>query len=132
MAVAGLAIAAALLGTLRWKPFRVGVRGSSMVPTLHEGDWAVAVRVRRIRRGQIVVIEHPDRPGFELVKRVVALPGETVGERRLADDEYWVEGDDPTASTDSRRFGPIGRGLVRGRVWLVYLPSAHRRLVRRA
>src|SRR5262245_52176221 len=70
---AGLAVAYA---TLRWRPFRVEVRGDSMLPTLEPGDWALAVDTP-VRVGDVVVVEHPRRPGFELVKRVTAMPGDT-------------------------------------------------------
>ena len=48
-----------------------------MVPTLLPGDWALAVSGRRARRGDVVVVEHPGRPGYEMVKRVTAVPGES-------------------------------------------------------
>jgi len=68
-----------------------------------------------------VVVEHPERPGYEMVKRVEALPGERVGDRILGPDEYWLVGDRPDASTDSRTFGPVSRnsilGVVKARYW---------------
>ncbi len=103
-----------------------------MAPELQPGDWAIGLRCRRVRRGDLVVVEHPHRPGFELVKRVTRLPGEPVGNRLLAADEYWVEGDAPDASTDSRHFGPVDRRLIRGRLRLVYWPPPRRRLLRHA
>ena len=101
-----------------------------MVPTLLPGDWALAVARRRFRRGEVAVIEHPGRPGYEMVKRVTALPGEVVGERTLDEDEYWVEGDHPNASSDSRQFGPVRRDLLKARVVLVYWPKERRRRIR--
>src|SRR3990170_7336272 len=71
-------IAAALV---RWRRTRVEIQGASMVPTLLPGDWALAVAGRRAREGHVVVVEHPGRPGYEMVKRVTALPGQRVGER---------------------------------------------------
>jgi hypothetical protein len=40
------------------------------VPTLLPGDWALAVARRRYRRGDVVVVEHPGRPRYEMVKRI--------------------------------------------------------------
>ena len=40
------------------------------VPTLTAGDYLVATARGRPRSGAIVVVERPDRPGFEIVKRV--------------------------------------------------------------
>lgn len=105
-AVAGLAWA-------WWRPFRVEVRGSSMEPALREGDWAIAVRPRRTRPGHVVVLERPDRPGLEVVKRVA----ETHGPRT-----WWVVGDAPATSSDSRTFGPVPTSALRGRVVAVYWP----------
>jgi type IV secretory pathway protease TraF len=99
-----------------------------MEPTLREGEWAVAVR-RRVRVGDVVVVEHPERRGFELVKRVAAAPGDAVHGRRLAADEWWVEGDRADASTDSRSFGPVPRSSIRGAVVLVYAPWSTRRML---
>ena len=101
-----------------------------MAPTLAPGDWALAVTPSRYRRADVVVVEHPGRPGYEMVKRLVGLPGDHVGDRLLDDDEYWVEGDYEPASTDSRQFGPIRRDAIRARVLLVYWPPEQRRRVR--
>jgi len=101
-----------------------------MVPTLMPGDWALAVGRRRYHRGDVVVVEHPGRPGYEMVKRIAGAPHARVGERVLAADEFWVEGDREDASTDSRHFGPIRREQVKAKVLLVYWPKERRRRVR--
>jgi nickel-type superoxide dismutase maturation protease len=119
--IAGIAAA---YGFRRWRPFRVEVAGASMRPMLEPGDWALAVRVRRVRRGDVVVIEHPERPGFELVKRVVHVPGDVAPDGSELVDEVWIEGDAPEASSDSRRFGPVPLVLVRGTVRFVWWPLA--------
>lgn len=113
---------------LRWKPFRVEVHGSSMLPSLSPGDWAFAVAPSRYRRGDVVVVEHPARPGFEMVKRLVAVPGDLTPDGRVLElDEFWIEGDHPEHSTDSRSFGPVRRGHLKARVRLVYWPFERRR-----
>ena len=124
----GVAVGAGVAWTvLRRRPFRVAIEGASMVPTLLPGDWALAARIRRYRRGDVVVVEHPDRPGYDMVKRLTAVPGDRVDEGRvLADDEYWVEGDHPPSSTDSRRFGPVRRGSLKARVLVIYWPAGRR------
>jgi signal peptidase S26 family len=101
-----------------------------MVPTLLPGDWALAVSGRRLRKGHVVVVEHPGRPGYEMVKRLTAVPGGSVGERVLGDDEYWVEGDREDASSDSRHFGPVRAEHLKARVLLVYWPKERRRRIR--
>lgn len=117
------------MALLRWRPTRVEIQGASMAPTLLPGDWALAVARRRTRKGDVVVVEHPGRPGYEMVKRVAALPGERVGERTLENDEYWIEGDREDASTDSRHFGPVRREQLKARVVLVYWPKERRRRI---
>ena len=101
-----------------------------MRPTLEPGDWAIAVRVRRLRRGDVVIVEHPDRVGFELVKRVTHLPGDVAPDGLGLVDRVWVEGDDPEGSSDSRTLGPVPLGLVRGRVWFVWWPPGRIRAPR--
>jgi nickel-type superoxide dismutase maturation protease len=129
--VAGVAVSAGVLAAaLRWRPFRVEVEGASMLPALFPGDWALAVAARRIRRGDVVVVEHPGRPGYEMVKRVAHVPGDHVGDRLLHPGEYWVLGDRPDTSTDSRHFGPVLRERIKAKVLLVYWPADRRRLVR--
>ncbi len=126
----GVAVAWAVL---RRRPFRVEIEGASMVPTLLPGDWALAAPIRRYRRGDVVVVEHPGRPGYEMVKRLAAVPGDRVGDDRvLAEDEYWVEGDHPASSTDSRGFGPVRRGSLRARVLVIYWPSDRRGMLGRS
>ncbi len=125
--VVGLGLAYSFL---RWKPFGVEIAGPSMSPTLLPGDWALAVKPGRIRLGDVVVIEHPNRPGFEMVKRVVGVPDDLAPDGRiLADDEWWVEGDNLEASTDSRKFGSVTTDQVKAKVRLVYWPPSRRRLV---
>ena len=69
-----------------------------MLPSLRPGDGLIALRSRHVRRGQIRVFEHPDRPGFWLVKRV----GHVRGER------FEAISDNPDASAvDSRAFGDV-------------------------
>jgi DNA-3-methyladenine glycosylase II len=74
---------------------RFRVVGHSMTPTLQPGQEVVAVTTRRAMPGNLVVFEHPNRPGFWLVKRLVAETG-------------WVESDNAEVSeADSRTLGPI-------------------------
>ena len=45
-----------------------------MAPTLAPGDWALVATPSSYSRGDVVVVEHPGRPGFEMVKRIVKHP----------------------------------------------------------
>jgi len=120
-------LVAAVAGAVLWwwrRPFRVAVEGGSMEPTLLPGEFLVAVRGGGIGRGALVVLEHPARPGFEMVKRVETLPGERVGDSILGPDEYWVIGEALDASTDSRAFGPVSRSAILGVVRFRYWPPS--------
>lgn len=129
-----LAAGAALVGLAAWvRPARVEVAGSSMEPTLRAGDWVVAVRMarRRLRPGLVVVARPPARPGLEVVKRIAAGPGDVAPDGRvLGPGEWFLAGDRPEASTDSRGFGTVPSSAIVGRVALVYWPPGRRRVVR--
>jgi len=100
-----------------------------MAPELVPGDQALVATPARYGRGDVVVVEHPGRPGYEMVKRVIGLPGDAVGDRVLGDDEFWVEGDFEAASTDSRQFGPVAGERLKAKVLLIYWPPQRRRRV---
>jgi len=104
----------------------VRIAGDSMAPTLLPGDWALTVPLRRPKIGDVVVVEHPDRPGYEMVKRLTAGPGDRVGERTLGPDEWWIEGDSAAVSTDSRGFGPVHVDGSLGKVVFIYWPKERR------
>jgi signal peptidase I len=129
VAVASTAVAAYTF--VRWRPFRVEISGGSMRPALEPGEWALATPASRFRRGDVVVVEHPQREGFEMVKRVIGVPGDRAPNAEvLGEGEFWVQGDSPDASTDSRSFGPVRREHLKARVRLVYWPLQRRRVVR--
>ncbi len=72
-ALVGIAIVFTLL-------FRVvGVNGESMKPTLNSGDWLTVKAINtNYERGDIVVITQPNSLNEPLIKRVVAVAGDTV------------------------------------------------------
>lgn len=126
-------ILAGIVGGAAWmavrRPFRVLVEGESMLPTLRPGDQLLCVRSGAVRRGEVVVLRHPSHR-FEMVKRVVGLPGEILTrggrEERLGPDEYLVVGDNAAGSTDGRSFGPVRRPDIAGLVRFRYLPEPRR------
>ncbi|HEX9531121.1 MAG TPA: nickel-type superoxide dismutase maturation protease [Acidimicrobiales bacterium] len=89
------------------------VRGDSMRPTLLPGDRLAVVRGLPVRAGDVVALADPRRPDRIMVKRAEA---ETPG-------GWFVVGDEPGASTDSRHFGPVPAGLVIGRAVYRYAPD---------
>jgi hypothetical protein len=104
-----------------------------MLPSLRPGDWLLAVAGPLPRRGSLVVVEHPLKPGFEMVKQIDHLPGETIPghePQTLGPDEYWLVGTNEGASTDSRALGPIADRRIRGVVLLRYRPLRRFALLR--
>ncbi|MCH8815471.1 MAG: nickel-type superoxide dismutase maturation protease [Chloroflexi bacterium] len=107
---------------------RFVVSGESMVPTILPGERVIVDTLayrfgRRLRAGDVVLARHPERPGLMMLKRVGGIPGNEVGARTLGEDEYWLVGDAPEFSTDSRQLGPVRSGDVIGRAWAVELPG---------
>src|SRR5690554_7455551 len=58
------------------------VLGNSMYPTLHEKDRLFANKLPLYfsgpERGDVIVLEAPDAPGKDYIKRVIGLGGDTV------------------------------------------------------
>ncbi len=114
-------VLAALMGCLivRRSVRRVVVVGSSMAPTLLDGDRLV-VLARPVGPpvvpavGAVVAAVDPRDPDRVLVKRV------SVVDRSAGTVE--LRGDDPGASTDSRDFGPVPLASLVGRAVYRYGP----------
>ena len=68
-----VAAAAVLVATL-WMPV-LQIYGTSMKPTLEEGEIVISVKSPKIERGDIIGFYYNNKL---LVKRVIALPGDTV------------------------------------------------------
>lgn len=136
-------------GTLR----ATQVDSSSMEPTIEVHDRLIVEVITprdTIAVGEIVTFRSPDDDGPDLVKRVVAVPGDTVEFRegyfyrngnpspapglppiahgsknyllKLAPNQYYVLGDNRANSHDSEDFGPIARSMINGRVFYRYSP----------
>ncbi len=58
------------------------VRGDSMFPTLHNGDYLIvneiSYELSAPERGDIIIFRFPEDPSQFYVKRIIGLPGETV------------------------------------------------------
>jgi len=101
-------------------PRRVLVRGPSMSPALSDGDVVLARTNAPVRAGAVVLVRWEQRPGQLSVKRAV----------HELDGRWYVLGDSPHGSTDSRILGPATVvGVVLGRLWPKpgRLPGAGRR-----
>lgn len=86
---------------------RYEVKGSSMRPTLKEGDRVLLLKTKKVKKNNVIVFSMPER---ECIKRVTA-----VNSNRL-----FVEGDNKSESTDSTSYGEIKREQVIGKVVMNY------------
>ncbi|MEY4136527.1 MAG: hypothetical protein RL205_655 [Actinomycetota bacterium] len=88
----------------------VRIIGPSMEPALRSGDCWVVRTGGRVSVGDIVLAVHPLRPDLRVVKRVMRAEG----------PGWWLEGDNPEFSDDSRSFGAVDS--VIGRLVFRYSP----------
>ena len=91
-----------------------------------------------IKEGHVFVDEREVAPPYDIAPRwrifvegdEVKAPTKfgdshsTYGPVTLAEDMYFVLGDNRDNSNDSRAFGPVHRNTIKGRVWMRYWPLA--------
>lgn len=79
--VIGIAIVLALL-LRNFVISTTHVEGNSMNPTIENGDRIFVNRMgifkNKLKRGNIIELHAPDKSGRDYIKRIVALPGDTV------------------------------------------------------
>ena len=132
----------------------IRVEGDSMSPALVDGQYVLLMppflHGNRLRQGDVVVIVRPERPYDILIKRVIAMPDESIvlddgrfyvddlplfpdpvpagpdgrinGHWWNGPDDYFVLGDNPSHSTDSRSFGYVPSDRIIGLAWLRIWP----------
>lgn len=88
---------------------RVRIAGPSMAPALMPGDWWLVRTIGPVRPGSAVLLRHPHRD-LLVVKRAV----------RREEGGWWVEGDDPELSEDSRTWGAVPASGILGVLVLRY------------
>jgi signal peptidase I len=131
---------------------RVRVDGSSMLPTLQNGEYVLvnrlAFRNNLPSRGDIIVFVSPQTPDLDLIKRVIGRPGDTVrisdgqvqvngqtlnepyiaaaprynGEWQVPEGNLFVLGDNRNDSSDSHAWGLLPTKNVIGKAILIYWP----------
>jgi signal peptidase I len=131
---------------------RVRVDGSSMRPTLQDGQYVLvnklAYRFDIPRRGDIVVFRFPMDPAQDFIKRVIGLPGDHVridqgkvsvngitliepyiaaapqyqGNWDIPSGHLFVLGDNRNDSSDSHSWGLVPFENVIGKAIMIYWP----------
>nr|OQO18067.1 hypothetical protein B0A51_14546 [Rachicladosporium sp. CCFEE 5018] len=106
------------------------VYGISMLPTFNDsGDWVLTSshyrRGRDLQVGDLITFTHPIKADTQSLKRVLGMPGDFVLRdtpgtsgvmQQVPEGHCWVAGDNQEWSRDSRMFGPLPLGLVKGKV----------------
>lgn len=98
-------------------------QGPSMEPTITSYDVILTEHVsiikKEINRGDIIISRSPSNPKEFICKRVKGIPGDKIrkgfSSQVVPKGHVWLEGDNKNNSTDSRTYGPVPIGLLRGR-----------------
>jgi len=97
----------------------VELRGDSMSPNFNDGDWLLfRLLPAKVRVGKVVLIQRNSDLGkdFLQVKRVIKADESNESN----ETKFWVEGDNKSASTDSRSWGALDSNEVIGKLLFRY------------
>ena len=123
---------------------------SRYIPFVDLGDEESSYLFEPPQREDVVVFRFPVDPSRDFVKRVIAVPGNSVEirngnvfvndkaleepytldaprnitmiEQVMGPDEYFVLGDNRLQSNDSKNWGPVPLENIIGKVWVSYWP----------
>ena len=126
----------------------VRVNGTSMVPTLKEGEVLYLNKLNKSFDQEDIVVIDKKVEGSAIIKRIIGMPNDKIkcingvifindekyednfgsgetsdfDEITLGDDEYFVLGDNRIVSKDSRVLGPIKEKSIEGTTRVVLYP----------
>lgn len=125
----------------------VRVDGNSMRKTLADGDILLLYKMAKFERNDIIVLDEKEDEEI-IIKRIIALPGETIKIQNgkiyindkeyndefaygdtsdyeqvtLGENEYFILGDNRLISKDSRYFGTITEDEIIGKIVFRFWP----------
>ena len=126
----------------------VRVNGTSMVPTLKEGEVLYLNKLDKSFDQEDIVVIDKKVEGSAIIKRIIGMPNDEIkcingvifindekyednfgsgetsdfDEITLKSDEYFVMGDNRIVSKDSRMIGPIKENFIEGTTSIVLYP----------
>ena len=77
-----------------------------MLPTLKDGDAVMISETVVVGAGDIVLAQHPYKQSVRMLKRVASID---------ENGRYFLQGDNPDESTDSRAFGTVSIEYIHGK-----------------
>jgi signal peptidase I len=145
-------IAGALFIVVNLATARIRVDGSSMEPSLHDGEFVVinrlAYRWCNPDRGEVIVFHFPLDPQRRFIKRIIGLPGDSIavhngqvfvngsliqepyiaappnyeGDWIVETGRVFVLGDNRNNSLDSQNWGTLPLDEIIGKAVVIYWP----------
>ncbi len=143
----------AILASVQATTGRFRVYGFSMLPTIQDGDYIIVNKAAYLfsppQRGDIIALESPQKNEPDLIKRIIALPGDTIEisggivfvnhtplvepyvfekpqyalpPQKIPPDNYFLLGDNRNNSTDSHTGWTLPRQKIIGKAWVAYWP----------
>lgn len=129
------------------------VRGSCMLPGIENRDWVMVSKAAYFcsdpQHGDIIILDPPISTNHPFIKRVIAVPGDTLEvkdgkvylndialtepyiaapprytlpAREIPEGEYFVLGDNRNSADDSHIWGTVPGENIIGKAWFIYWP----------
>ena len=129
---------------------RFRIEGSSMVPTLEEGEYLIINKLSYYledpERGDVIVLNFPQDRSRDFIKRIIGVPGDHIeigdglvkingqaldepyinaspsytGVWDVPEDQYFVLGDNRNNSSDSHNWSFLPADDIVGKAWVIY------------